>query len=468
MNLIRTAALAAVSIGSLLAAPIVAADSYVLLAKNGLPANLEADVAAAGGHITLAIPEIGVAVVESDAADFRDTGAKINGISGIAANVEVSMIDPRMPVPLSFEQAFSNPPVSGDDDFYFDIQWGHQAIDAAGAWNAGYRGAGVRVAVLDSGIAATHPDLVPNLNVALSESFIEGEDWNVQPGFYFNHGTHVAGTIAAADNGYGVIGVAPEAEIVAVKVLSEFTGSGPFASMAAGIVHAANVGADIINMSLGATIPQNCTFDVLDDDGIPTGETEHFPARDCAFLLQMMQSAVDYAHAAGVTIIAAAGNEAEDLDHNKSRVKVPAELKHVVSVSATTPIGWALDPFNASFDNLAGYSNYGKTGIDFSAPGGGALYPGNEACIVGGVIQSCWVFDLVFSTIPGGWSWSGGTSMASPHVAGVAALVIGKHGGEMDPDAVVSELERTAVDFGRKKNDDVHGYGAVNAAAAVN
>ncbi|HEX7029786.1 MAG TPA: S8 family serine peptidase [Gammaproteobacteria bacterium] len=467
MRAIRNSFIAACSMAGLLAAPAMA-DSFILISNNGLPADIAAQVEAAGGHITTLVPEIGVAIVESDDPDFRSKGGNIKGIQGIAANVAVRMISPRMPVTMSMEEAYANPPVSGDDDFYFDVQWGHQAVDAAGAWNAGYRGAGVRVAVLDSGIDAEHPDLAPNLNAALSASFVPGEDWNIQPGFYFNHGTHVAGTIAAADNAFGVIGIAPEAEIVAVKVLSEFSGSGAFGGIAAGIVHAANVGADVANMSLGATIPHNCTFPILDENDMPTGETEHFPARDCAHLLQMLQRAVDYAHNAGVTLISSAGNEATDMDHNKSDVKVPAELKHVVSVSATAPIGWALDPFNTPFDNLASYSNYGKTGIDFSAPGGDSVYPGNEACIVGGVIQACWVFDLVFSTISDGWSWAAGTSMASPHVAGIAALIIGKNGGSMNPDDVVAELERTATDYGRKKNDDVHGNGAVNAASAVN
>lgn len=463
----RSAVLAACATVGLLAAPIVAADSYVVLAKNKFSSDFAAEVQAAGGSITTFVPEIGLAIVEADEG-FRTSGARIKGVQGVATNIEARFIQPEMPVTVSFEQAYANPPVSADDDFYFDIQWGHQAIDAAGAWNAGYRGAGARVAVLDSGIDADHPDIAPNLNAALSASFIAGEDWNVQPGFYFNHGTHVAGTIAAADNAYGTIGIAPEAEIVAVKVLSEFTGSGPFGSIAAGMVYAANVGADVINMSLGATIPHNCTFDVLDEFGDPTGETEHYPAWECAQLLQMLQRAADYAYNNGVTIIASAGNEATDLDHNQSDVKVPAELKNVQSISATAPIGWATDPLNVAFDNLASYSNYGKTGIDFSAPGGDSVYPGNEACIVGGVLQSCWVFDLVFSTISGGWSWSAGTSMAAPHATGVAALIIGKNGGSMAPSDVVREMERTATDYGRKKNDDVHGNGAVHAANAVN
>ncbi|HEX6928158.1 MAG TPA: S8 family serine peptidase, partial [Gammaproteobacteria bacterium] len=111
----------------------------------------------------------------------------------------------------------------------------------------------------------------------------------------------------------------------------------------------------------------------------------------------------------------------------------------------------------------------GKTGIDFSAPGGDTAYPGNELCVVGGILHFCFVFDLVFSTSSdGAYFWSGGTSMAAPHVSGVAALIIGKNGGSMAPADVVAELKRTALDLGEHGDDDVHGDGAVNASTAVN
>lgn len=467
MRSLRFLIVAGFAAAGLLAAPIVAADSFVVLAKNKFSAGFAAEVEAAGGSITTFVPEIGLAIIESD-AEFRTRGATISGVQGIAKNVVVRMIEPSSAVPLTFEEAFANPPNSGDDDFFLDLQWGHQAIDAAGAWNAGHRGAGVRVAVLDSGIDADNPDLAPNLNAALSTSFVPGEGFDVRPGVFFNHGTHVAGTIAASDNGFGVIGVAPDAELVAVKVLSEFTGSGAFGGIAAGVVYAANIGADVVNMSLGATIPHDCTFDVLDDDGNPTGETEHFPAWECAQLLTMLERAMKYAYDNGVTIIASAGNDAADLDHNQSNVKVPAELKYVQSISATAPIGWATDPLNTPFDNLASYSNYGKTGVEFSAPGGDFVYPGNENCTVKGLVRPCWVFDFVFSTGSGSFYWSVGTSMAAPHASGVAALIIGKNGGSMAPADVVREMERTATDYDRKKNDDLHGNGAVHAANAVN
>ena len=115
-----------------------------------------------------------------------------------------------------------------DDDFYFGAQWSLDAIDASEAWSTGQRGAGVRVAVLDTGVDPTHPDLAANLNLTLARSFVPGQTWDVSTDVVqdVDHGTHVAGIIAAADNGFGIIGVAPEAEIVPLQVLPRPSGHG--------------------------------------------------------------------------------------------------------------------------------------------------------------------------------------------------------------------------------------------------
>lgn len=438
------------------------ADSYIIMANgDSLPKKLDSEIRAAGGTITARVPQIGIAIAESDDPGFADRAAGIRKIRSVMNNVSVRWTDPETPSRLlSFEEAAANPPTSGDDDFYFDLQWHLDAIDAPEAWEANRRGAGVRVAVLDSGIDSSHPDLTPNLNTLLSTSFVPGQTVDSPPG---SHGTHVAGTIAAADNAMGVIGVAPEAELVAVKVLDPTTGSGAFSQIIQGIVYAAVIDADVINMSLGANIPRNCTFPVLDDDGNPTGETEHFPARDCAALVTAQARAVKFANQMGTTVIAAAGNDGRDLNHDASLKSVPAELPGVVSISATGPVGWALDP-TVFLDNLSSYSNFGQSGVDFAAPGGDFVLPGNDLCAVAGVLQLCWVYDMVFSTFPGGWGWSAGTSMASPHAAGVAALIIGDNGGDMKPSQVISALRRSADDLGQPGKDAAYGNGRVNAA----
>lgn len=440
------------------------AKSYLIMATgNSLPSKLAQAVSAAGGTLTRTIPEIGIAVASSTRSDFATRAARISGLRSVTYNVRVQWQDPKVRSYQLPETSFGNPPFSGDDDFFFDLQWGHDAVDAPEAWDAGFRGAGVRVAVLDDGIDSDHPDLAPNLNVGLSSSFVPGEPFEYIenfPGDPFSHGTHVAGTIAAADNAFGTIGVAPEAEIVMVKVLSSFTGSGTFEGVIAGIIYAANIDADIINMSLGATLKKS---GFCDSEGCVT-------ARDVTELLVASGRATTYAYQQGTTVIAAAGNESMDADHTSNLVFVPAALPHVIAVAATGPQGWALDP-STNLDVPAFYTNFGQSFINLAAPGGNVdfgLFESNVECTVTFVTVPCWVFDLVFSTgSAGDWYWSAGTSMATPHVSGVAALIIGKNGGSMNPAHVEAALRASSDDLGEPGKDDFYGSGRVNAYNAV-
>lgn len=152
---------------------------------------------------------------------------------------------------------------------------------------------------------------------------------------------------------------------------------------------------------------------------------------------------------------------------------VPAHSPSVISISATAPRGWALNPTTANLDYLASYSNYGTSDIDFAAPGGDYQYPGDEIVTIGGVTQYAFVFDYVFSAgsslIPGrsSYYWSVGTSMAGPHAAGVAALIIGQNGGKMDPAHVKAAMRASADDLGKPGRDPYYGYGRVNAFKAI-
>ncbi|MGD9489910.1 MAG: S8 family serine peptidase [Calditrichaceae bacterium] len=433
-------------------AKLVSNGSYILISStNKLPAGLEQSVAKINGRLTNSISEIGVAVVESAEPDFISKASKIKGVRSVVNDYTVQWLDPDMRRE-ALDEDFGNPPTSGDDDFFFDLQWGHDAVDAPEAWAAGARGAGVRVAVLDDGIDSDHPDIAPNLNTALSASFVPGEPFeylNNFPGDPFSHGTHVSGTILAADNGYGTIGIAPEAELVMVKVLSSFTGSGAFSWVINGIIYAANIDADVINMSLSGSFPQNL-------------------GREAAELKVAINRATTYAYQKGTTVIAAASNDALDRDHDKSLLILPADGPNVIQISSTAPIGWAVDPTTDLDVFASSYSNYGQSAIDFAAPGGNFVYPGNESCTVAGITRPCWVFDFVFSTgSSGSWYWSVGTSMAAPHAAGVAALIIGQNGGSMHPAQVESVMRRSADDLGKPGNDDFYGQGRVNAYKAV-
>ncbi|WP_282055209.1 S8 family peptidase [Maribacter luteus] len=415
---------------------------YVVLLKNeSIPDGFETEMESLGATVKSMIPEIGVAIISSTETISSKIATKAK-VRSVVPDFNVQWIDPEL-----YPEA--SPLSIGSDEPFFDYLWGMDAIDAPEAWNTGQTGSGVRVAVLDSGIDAEHPDISPNLNTSLSASFIDGEDWNVADGFYFNHGTHVAGTIAAADNEIGVIGVAPNAEIVAVKVLSEFSGSGPFSSINAGIVYAALIDADVINMSLGATFNKN-GFITLED-----GSVTKVPAKYISEIRHAQQRAIDFAYKNGTTIVVSAGNGGANFDGNGSTTKLPASLNNVISVSATAPYSWAEDP-TTDLDVPASYTDYGKSHVTVSAPGGDFDSP-----------SSFWYYDMVLSTIPGGWSWSAGTSMASPHVAGVAALIIGKNGGDISPHEVTKQLTGTADKIDGNGVSAYHGKGRVNAYRAV-
>ena len=451
------------------------AATFVVTANgNSFDSKLAHKIEAAGGTVTARLPQIGVAIVESNDANFISRAGRVPGIRSVAQDIVLQFDVP--PNTETIDENYGNPPSSGDDDTRFDLQWGHAAVDAAGAWNQGYRGAGVKVAVLDSGIACAHPDIAPNLLGSDSISFVPGESHCLGQVNAFNHGSHVAGTIASPDNSFGTIGVAPEAKLIAVKVLSEVTGGGSFGGIIQGIVHAADHGADVINMSLGVR------------GGLPVNGPGANGVRE---LMNATARATRYAASQNALVVVSAGNDGRDLDKDSSTEicdtdgecfnanlrAFPGELPAVLTIAATAPIGWAVDT-SGSLDYLASYSNHGQSAIDFAGPGGDSAYPGEENCTVAGLARPCWVFDLVFSVggysqpVPGGpvfasYSWVAGTSMAAPHVSGVAALIIGKHGGEMAPAAVERILRASSDDLGKPGNDSLYGGGRVNAANAV-
>lgn len=184
---------------------------YVLTAEEWKNAQTNA-VKQAGGTVKFSHKKSGVGIAKSSAPDFLDrvlaSGAFIT--AGLDEMVEWQ--------PRAHQVKFDRTAITPGDEPYFGYQWNMLAIEAPTAWAAGYTGAGVRVAVLDGGINSNHEEIAPNLDVGASASFVPGTNFDDDIGL-FRHATHVAGIVAAADNGLGVIGVAPEATLIAVKVL---------------------------------------------------------------------------------------------------------------------------------------------------------------------------------------------------------------------------------------------------------
>ncbi|HEX8849601.1 MAG TPA: S8 family serine peptidase [Gemmatimonadaceae bacterium] len=443
-----------------------AAKQYVIVGS--LPSNLEAKVAAFGGKLTASYPQIGVAIAEGDDA-FAANAAGLKGIETVVQDVVFEQAQPKV-VDLD-ESAFA---VASEgvtestiaDTYanpYYFAEWGPRAIGAPAAWAAGYRGAGARVAILDGGLYTNHQDLAGAIDIARSRSFVPNKAFDSDVGTLW-HGTHVAGIVGARDNKLGVVGIAPEATLIGVKVLHN--GGGTFGWAINGIMYASTpiaqggAGAQIINMSLGALV----------DKGQPG-----YSDAGLRSLIRAIDRATAYAWDNGVTVIAAAGNDTTNLD-NRAFINLPSQTNKVISVAATGPMGWAYGA--TDYSRQASYTNSGKAGVDLAAPGGDFAYPTNELCTVfnpsrtGGLRTACWVFDMYLSTsrgssAAGSYSWAAGTSMASPATAGVAALIVGKYSGMITPAAVRAKLQQSAEDLGKPGNDEVYGMGWINAGRAV-
>lgn len=452
--------------------------NLIIIGKGGrLPADLDAQVSAAGGVVVDRIPALGVAFATSSSPDFAIAAARIQGVDDVARDISMQWTDPAVArggeitaeelgaAEASAAIASFNP----NADAFYALQWAPRAIQAPEAWAAGYTGAGVRVAILDGGIRHTHVDLAANLDAAASRSFTTGA-YNTDVGTFW-HGTHVAGIVAAKANGIGTIGIAPDATIIGVKVLHG--GSGPLQAILNGIVYAATpqaeggAGAHVINMSLGLVLPYRDLWDNKDF-------RDFFRAWTALY-----DRATRYANQQGVTVVAAAGNDATNYDVHRGLYGLPAQSQHVISVSATGPHGWALG--NTNFSRPAYYTDYGKSLVDFAAPGGTLglfLVDGVDAiCTMSGPLvtttQFCETFDLILSTSRGSgasnttYSWAQGTSMAAPAAAGVAALIIQRNGGSMTPGQVVARLRQSSLDLGKPGKDEFYGHGWVNAYRAV-
>lgn len=431
--------------------------SYILQADTWGSAQNSA-IAAAGGTVTFSHGRTGIGVVTSAAADFLQNALATGAFTSGAEDMQVQW-QPRTQFVEIGELA-----VTPGDETFVNAQWNMKAIEAPAAWAAGYTGEGVRVAVIDGGLWNTHIDLAGNVDVARSTSFVPGYAFNQDVGTFW-HATHVAGIIAARDNGIGTIGVAPRATIIGVKVLHNGTGS--FGQVIAGVLYAATpiaeggAGANIINLSLGALFPRG---------GGNTG---------AGALVAATNRAVNFAENSGVLVVSAAGNDGLDLDHSGSLILIPAMSGAGIAVSATGPLGYAVTYPNptANLRRIASYTNYGNSLVNVAAPGGEDTLPGGATCSLpavpaGSLLAPCWAFDMVLSTVRGSgasissYSFADGTSMAAPVVAGVAALIIQRYPGILVGD-LKNKLAQTADDEGKKGHDPFYGSGFVNARRAV-
>lgn len=293
---------------------------------------------------------------------------------------------------------------------------------ADAARQEGYTGSGATVAVLDTGIDSTHPDLRANLG--RGAAFVPGvgdiDDLGFPAGqdddLLVSHGTHVAGVVGAVDNEVGVVGVSPAATLHAVKVLVGVLGGGSAAAIAAGLEYVADRGWDVANLSLG--------------------ETER---------VEVLADAVADAAERGVLLVAAAGNDGvlesdPPASDDESAVSYPAAFEEVVAVGATD-----------RNDELAPFSSTGPE-VDLLAPGTNVLSTALPVNIYSNVEAPIHRYIAL-----------SGTSFAAPHVAGAGALLMGDVG--LSSVEARERLQESAVDLGLRANEQ--GDGRLDVAAAL-
>ena len=471
--------------------------TYLVVFKNErLPGNFERRIEGAGGTVAIAYPEIGVVTVHTSNTAFEATmeaDRKVMGVTfsptpvdshGNPAGLEAD------PEENPSAGDFSGGPVSGSDPLSH-LQWDMDQIHVPEAHEITGGSDEVLVGDIDTGLDYTHPDLASNVDFENSVSCIGGvpdQDptaWADRGG----HGTHTAGTIAAEANDIGIVGIAPNVKIAAIKAGNDAGGFFFPADVVCAFMWAGSHDVDVTNNSYFA---DPWLFNCRDDP-------------EQAVILEAEERAVAWAQEKGVLVVASSGNDNIDLPHKTVDVispdwpdgaavtrpvdencfDVPAELPDVVTVTA-----------NGNLMHKAYYSSYGLGVVELTAPGGDRRFQVTTAAVNGRVL-STWPSALFDPADPLGvqdcsvtpcatYEYAQGTSMAAPHVTGVAALIFSLH-EDIDPQEVAEILTSTADEVacppnpfdpgppfiflanceGDEDNNSFFGHGQVNALTAL-
>ena len=449
------------------------AQTYIVLYQSqAVPADAASTIAQAGGKLVYSYPQIGVVIASSDNTAFRAslmTDSRIDGVSATSAFATKindgtvkgeSSTDANGPPPGNLP----NSPAS-DTDSLSPLQWDMRQIHTPEAHAITGGSPSVLVGDIDTGLDYRHPDLRQNVDSADSVNCLSGTPvpGEVAANDDNGHGTHTAGTIAAASNGIGIVGVAPHVHIAAIKAGNAdgffFPEAVVCAFMWAGTHHF-----DVTNNSYFADpFLYNCRND---------------PVQRAIWKAE--QRAIRFAQQQGVTVVAAATNESEDLSHptqdvtspdnttpvarevTNACVVIPVEISGVIGVSAD---GHNRQDVSANNPNGTGYlksfySSYGVSAVEVVAPGGDSIF-GRTPQAPNGRVLSTWPPNIPCTrsvketgdpeeptTV---YCYLQGTSMASPHVAGVAALSISRYGdlnnpqnGKLRPGQVQALIQQTA------------------------
>jgi subtilisin family serine protease len=421
-----------------------ASGTFLVVYKGtAVPSTAEARIQAAGGSLVYSYPQIGVAVATSDDATFgatlRSSDSSVQGAvatakfgtrladPGAADDADADVVDPGTPAP-------------GDDNLS-GLQWDMEQIQAPEERAITGGSSSVVVGDIDTGLDWTHPDLAPNVDFDNSVSCVGGVP-NTDPAAWMDdngHGTHTAGTIAAAKNDIGIVGVAPNVKIAGIK-----------AGNAAGFFFPEAVvcsfmwaGTHDIAVTNNSYFADPWLFNCKNDP-------------EQRAIWEAERRAIQFAMNNGTTVVAAEGNQADDLAHPTMDITSPDDAtpvpRAITNACAVVPVevpGVIGVTAEGDLEFKSFYSSYGLGSADVIAPGGDSILQLTAAATNGRVL-STWPAALaggclrkVIDAASGAlYCYAQGTSMASPHVAGVAALVVSQ--GTTNPGAVAGRIFQTA------------------------
>jgi subtilisin family serine protease len=487
----------------------------VLLGRSTSADEFTRDAESLGGRVIAVHEGAGFAVVEGLSSSAANLLAKRRGVKAVEPDLEAQLIQPSVgmvdDVPtdaLDVGAASQSNPATAS---IFVRQWNQRAIGSPVAWTAGRLGSpAVTVAILDSGIDDSYPDLTGLVDASRSASFLPATSTDclnpsdhqlingraatptcpALPAFFpgkppwadlNGHGTLTGGIVSS--KAVVAAGVTSRVTLMAVKVLGA-RGSGSFSAILQGVAYATDQGADVINMSLGVLFVRHGGF------------------------IGFLNGITQYARSRGVTVVVAAGNDAVDLDHSGGVYAAFCSSGQVICVSATGPV-IALNNlgnpsvngpnFLPTVDEPAIYSNFGSSSIEVAAPGGNfavntAGQVTSAVAVWGGCSRTSLDFiepdppagsppgtpppppfyrksvcadPAAFGLSPNALFVSGGvgTSGASPHVAGLAALLVETLG--RNPGQIRTHLQETAVDLGKPGVDPRYGKGRISVPRAL-
>lgn len=414
--------------------------NYLVVFKDDaqLPQGYTSVIEQAGGKIKKELAKLGtVEVVSSNPAFLAQIEASSLVLNAGAENT------------VHAEQAVAKEAFAADfvsttaNDLYNKYQWDIKQVTNNGAsWNLqggtgkSANGRDIIVAIVDTGIDYNHPDI--KANYAYGKSFIPGYS---DPMDENGHGTHVAGSIAG--NGR-ILGIGPDLKVAAYRVFGP-SGEAATADIANALMAAGDDNVDVVNMSLG---------------GYDWYQNPDYATKDVVADVRLFNRAIQYAIKKGVTVVGSAGNNNVDLS-SPGQLSGDDKGSTHRSPSSQTMIRVAA---NGEALNRTFYSNYGVGKIDVTAPGGdyGLKWAETRNPADRDISKLC------LSSVPGGYAYYAGTSMASPKTAGLAGVIIAKYGKDvLSPAQVKAIIQQSAIDINKPGYDGEAGFGLINAVNAL-